>query len=193
MTVGKIIQYSSYGLASEDRASCPSCGAGMRTVGKRHMCSVCGFQQNGDVIERDPRERATQKDIKALERVIAPPSPDEREAREAEESALRLTPQGELLSTEEGQDRLFKSIELLFGVSKEELLARNRARRVVTARNVAMALFRECAKASTTATGKLFGDRNHTTVMRATSNVTRREKEDLVFRTKIEALRKAFS
>jgi chromosomal replication initiator protein len=60
----------------------------------------------------------------------------------------------------------------LFGVSRAELLARDRTPRVAFARQVAMYVARELTEETLPAIGRGFGGRNHTTVLHAHRRIT---------------------
>jgi chromosomal replication initiator protein len=65
-----------------------------------------------------------------------------------------------------------------FGLSVEELVSARRSQAVSYPRHVAMYLSRELTDASLPKIGKEFGGRDHTTVMHATSKITRLISED---------------
>jgi chromosomal replication initiator protein len=60
----------------------------------------------------------------------------------------------------------------IFGVSRDQLLARDRTPRVSFARQVAMYVARELTDATLPAIGRSFGGRNHTTVLHAHRRIT---------------------
>ena len=65
-----------------------------------------------------------------------------------------------------------------FGLSVQELVSPRRSQAVSYPRHVAMYLSRELTDASLPKIGKEFGGRDHTTVMHATSKITRMISED---------------
>ena len=65
-----------------------------------------------------------------------------------------------------------------FGLSVDELVSARRSQAVSYPRHVAMYLSRELTDASLPKIGKEFGGRDHTTVMHATSKITRLISED---------------
>ena len=65
-----------------------------------------------------------------------------------------------------------------FGLSVDELVSARRSQAVSYPRHVAMYLSRELTDASLPKIGKEFGGRDHTTVMHATSKITRMISED---------------
>lgn len=78
-----------------------------------------------------------------------------------------------------------------FGVTIEDLCSASRVREFVLARHVAMAAVRELTDASFPAIGRLFGDRDHTTVMNACARARalpelRRAKERLCEEVRIQ-------
>lgn len=60
----------------------------------------------------------------------------------------------------------------------QELLGQRRSRSIVYPRHVAMYLCRELTDSSLPKIGDRFGGRDHTTVINATSNITRLIRED---------------
>ena len=74
------------------------------------------------------------------------------------------------------------------GVSRQELLARNRRPPVVWARQLAMYLARELTGASLPDIGRAFGGRNHTTVLHAVRRVERELERDEGTRTAVQGL-----
>jgi chromosomal replication initiator protein len=76
-----------------------------------------------------------------------------------------------------------------FGVSREDLLARNRRPEVATARHVAMYLARELTRHSLPEIGRGIGGRNHTTVLHAVNRVTAAVRRDERLRDAVDNLR----
>ena len=64
------------------------------------------------------------------------------------------------------------------GLSKEELIGDRRSQNIVYPRQVAMYLSRELTDSSLPKIGREFGGRDHTTVIHATSKITRLIRED---------------
>ena len=60
-----------------------------------------------------------------------------------------------------------------FGISRRELLGHGRRRRVSVPRQIAISLCGEYTTASTTLIGKLFGGRDHTTVIHSCKRMER--------------------
>jgi chromosomal replication initiator protein len=65
-----------------------------------------------------------------------------------------------------------------FGLSLKELCGDKRSQNIVYPRQVAMYLSRELTDASLPKIGREFGGRDHTTVIHATSKISRLMKED---------------
>ncbi|MGH9223360.1 MAG: chromosomal replication initiator protein DnaA, partial [Acidimicrobiales bacterium] len=78
----------------------------------------------------------------------------------------RITPQMILDATSE-----------MFGHPVEELCGKSRSRPLVQARQVGMYVFRELTEFSYPAIGRVFGDRDHTTVMHAVEKISQLMKE----------------
>jgi chromosomal replication initiator protein len=74
--------------------------------------------------------------------------------------------------------RIQEQVSERFGLSLDELVSARRSQAVSYPRHVAMYLARELTDASLPKIGKEFGGRDHTTVMHATSKITRLISED---------------
>jgi chromosomal replication initiator protein len=74
--------------------------------------------------------------------------------------------------------RIQEAVSERFGVTLEELVSPRRSQSVAYPRQVAMYLSRELTDSSLPKIGKEFGGRDHTTVMHATSKITRLISED---------------
>jgi chromosomal replication initiator protein len=74
--------------------------------------------------------------------------------------------------------RIQQAVSERFGVTLEELVSPRRSQAVAYPRQVAMYLSRELTDSSLPKIGKEFGGRDHTTVMHATSKITRLIRED---------------
>ena len=86
-----------------------------------------------------------------------------------------------------GDDQL----EILFAIkSKEELIGGSRRRPLVTARQVAMYIFRELTDLSYPSIAREFGGRDHTTVMHAVKKVDELRDHDSIFAEDVELLRR---
>jgi chromosomal replication initiator protein len=77
-----------------------------------------------------------------------------------------------------------------FGITREELLARDRTPRVAFARQVAMYLAREMTTETLPAIGRRFGGRNHTTVLHAHKRIARDMATDRETLDAVESLRR---
>ena len=80
-----------------------------------------------------------------------------------------------------------------FGVSREEMLARDRTPRVAFARQVAMYLSRELTDETLPAIGRRFGGRNHTTVLHAHKRIAAEMVHDGETLDTVESLRRRLS
>jgi chromosomal replication initiator protein len=77
-----------------------------------------------------------------------------------------------------------------FGISRQELLARDRTPRIAFARQVAMYLARELTDETLPAIGRRFGGRNHTTVLHAHKRIAREMAHDRDTLDAVESLRR---
>jgi chromosomal replication initiator protein len=102
----------------------------------------------------------------ALTRVVAPPHPVLRD----------VFPQGE--AAEVSIKRIQDLVADRFELSLEELCGEKRSQNIVYPRQVAMYLSRELTDSSLPKIGKEFGGRDHTTVIHATSKISRLIRED---------------
>ena len=94
----------------------------------------------------------------------------------AQEVLEDVFPQGE--PPEISIERIQEIVSQRFGISMQELLGQRRSRAVVYPRHVAMYLCRELTDSSLPKIGDRFGGRDHTTVINATSNITKLIRED---------------
>ena len=94
----------------------------------------------------------------------------------AQEVLEDVFPQGE--PPEISIERIQEVVSQRFGISMQELLGQRRSRAVVYPRHVAMYLCRELTDSSLPKIGNRFGGRDHTTVINATSNITKLIRED---------------
>ena len=115
----------------------------------------------------------------ALTRVVAFSSLTDRPMTvELAEHVLKdVFPQGEG-APEVNIRRIQDAVSERFGVTLEELVSPRRSQSVAYPRQVAMYLSRELTDTSLPKIGKEFGGRDHTTVMHATSKITRLIRED---------------
>jgi chromosomal replication initiator protein len=114
----------------------------------------------------------------ALTRVLAFSSFTERamSVELAQEVLKDVFPQGE--APEISIQRIQEVVSDRFGISLQELVGQRRSRSVVYPRHVAMYLCRELTDSSLPRIGQHFGGRDHTTVINATSNITKLIRED---------------
>jgi chromosomal replication initiator protein len=115
----------------------------------------------------------------ALTRVVAFSSLTDRPMTvELAEHVLKdVFPQGSA-APEVTIPRIQEAVSERFGVTLEELVSPRRSQAVAYPRQVAMYLSRELTDSSLPKIGKEFGGRDHTTVIHATSKITRLIRED---------------
>jgi chromosomal replication initiator protein len=94
----------------------------------------------------------------------------------AQEVLKDVFPQGE--APEISIERIQQVVSERFAISLQELVGQRRSRSVVYPRHVAMYLCRELTDSSLPKIGHHFGGRDHTTVINATSNITKLIRED---------------
>jgi chromosomal replication initiator protein len=85
-------------------------------------------------------------------------------------------PQGEVQQVT--IERIQELVSDRFGLSLDELCSDKRSQNIVYPRQVAMYLSRELTDSSLPKIGKQFGGRDHTTVIHATSKISRMIRED---------------
>jgi chromosomal replication initiator protein len=115
----------------------------------------------------------------ALTRVVAFSSLTDRlmTVELAEHVLKDVFPQGDA-APEVTIPRIQEAVSERFGVTLEELVSPRRSQAVAYPRQVAMYLSRELTDSSLPKIGKEFGGRDHTTVIHATSKITRLIRED---------------
>jgi chromosomal replication initiator protein len=115
----------------------------------------------------------------ALTRVVAFSSLTDRSMTVdlAEHVLKDVFPQGDA-APEVTIPRIQEAVSERFGVTLEELVSPRRSQAVAYPRQVAMYLSRELTDSSLPKIGKEFGGRDHTTVIHATSKITRLIRED---------------
>ena len=97
---------------------------------------------------------------------------------ELAEQVLRdLFPQGDAIP-QVTIARIQEAVSDRFGMTVSELCSQKRSQSIAYPRQVAMYLSRELTDASLPKIGKEFGGRDHTTVIHATSKITRMISED---------------
>jgi chromosomal replication initiator protein len=87
-------------------------------------------------------------------------------------------------------DEIQDAAAVAFGITREELVARDRTPRVAFARQVAMYLAREMTSETLPAIGRRFGGRNHTTVLHAHKRIARDMARDRETLDAVESLRR---
>ena len=89
--------------------------------------------------------------------------------------ALAITVMGDLISSNAPRpitpELIFEQTTEMYGFSKEELIGGSRRRPLVTARQVAMYIFRELTDLSYPGIAREFGGRDHTTVIHAVEKI----------------------
>jgi chromosomal replication initiator protein len=127
----------------------------------------------------------------ALIRVIAYASLRGESAtpRLARQVLERLYPRGEQDTGGCTLEQIQEAAADLFGVTRAELLARNRTPRVAFARQVAMYVARELTDETLPSIGRGFGDRNHTTVLHAHRRIAAEMTRDQHTLEAVDALR----
>ena len=78
-------------------------------------------------------------------------------------------------------DRVFDLVEKKFGVPKSDIVGPRRTKDIATARHVAVYLVRNVTDISLNNIGKLFGDRDHTTLLNSCETVERRMLSDTTY------------
>ena len=85
-------------------------------------------------------------------------------------------------------DVIIGAVAERYGVSPDDITGKRRSREIATPRQVAMYICREMTDLSTTAIGRAFGDRDHTTVMHGCDRITETMAADFAFKRRIEEL-----
>ena len=75
-----------------------------------------------------------------------------------------------------------------YGITIDDLTSKKRNREIAMPRQIAMYMCREMIGLSTTAIGRSFGNRDHTTVMHGCEKVSDTMKSDFSFKRRIEEL-----
>ena len=86
-------------------------------------------------------------------------------------------------------EHVMESVARAFNITHEELLSRDRSRKVALPRQVAMYLMREIGNSSLPVIGKMLGGRDHTTVMYACDKVADMIERDDLFRRQVYQIR----
>jgi chromosomal replication initiator protein len=93
------------------------------------------------------------------------------------------------LSTELSAHAIRERVAASFGVSVESLASKKRTKELTVPRQVAMYLIRELLDTPLVEIGKLFGGRDHSTVIHSLQKVDEELKTDEAFRSKVQTLR----
>jgi chromosomal replication initiator protein len=105
-------------------------------------------------------------------------------AREALGGVLRVSPVVEVTA-----DLIRSRVAAEWGVSVDGLISKRRTKELTVPRQVAMFLIRELLDLSLVEIGKLFGGRDHSTVIHAVNKVEEDVNQDDAFRARVELLR----
>jgi chromosomal replication initiator protein len=93
------------------------------------------------------------------------------------------------VNSEPEPEQVMESVARAFNVSHQELLSRDRSKKVALPRQVAMYLMRELGNASLPQIGETLGGRDHTTVMYACDKVADMLERDDLFRRQVFQIR----
>ena len=85
-------------------------------------------------------------------------------------------------------DSVIDTVAWAHGISRQELLSRDRTRRVAWPRHVAAYLSRKLTNASLPEIGEALGGRNHTSVLRAVRSVAERAAADTACKSRLEEI-----
>ncbi len=85
-------------------------------------------------------------------------------------------------------DKIVDTVAWMYGISRAELLSRDRSRRVAWPRHVAAYLCRRLTNASLPEIGEVLGGRNHTSVLRAVRSVNDRVSGDAAFASRLREI-----
>ena len=86
-------------------------------------------------------------------------------------------------------DSIIQTVSDHYSVSGEEVTGKRRSRDIALPRQVSMYLIRELTPLSTTAIGRVFSGRDHTTVMHSCEKVAEMMRKDIAFRKTVEELK----
>ena len=86
-------------------------------------------------------------------------------------------------------DRILEIVADTFSITQEELLSRNRSRKIALPRQIAMYLLRDMVNASFPQIGKTMGGRDHTTVIYACDKIANLIERDDLFRRQVFQIR----
>ena len=86
-------------------------------------------------------------------------------------------------------DRILEIVADTFNLTQEELLSRNRSKKIALPRQIAMYLLRDLVKASFPRIGETMGGRDHTTVLYACEKIADLIERDDLFRRQVFQIR----
>ena len=86
-------------------------------------------------------------------------------------------------------DRILEIVADTFSITQEELLSRNRSRKIALPRQIAMYLLRDMVNASFPQIGETMGGRDHTTVLYACEKIANLIERDDLFRRQVFQIR----
>ena len=86
-------------------------------------------------------------------------------------------------------DSIIQTVSNHYSVSNEDVTGKRRSRDIALPRQVSMYLIRELTPLSTTAIGRVFSGRDHSTVMHSCDKVAEMMRKDIAFRKTVEELR----
>ena len=86
-------------------------------------------------------------------------------------------------------DSIIQTVSNHYSVSGEDVTGKRRSRDIALPRQVSMYLIRELTPLSTTAIGRVFSGRDHSTVMHSCDKVAEMMRKDIAFRKTVEELR----
>jgi chromosomal replication initiator protein len=85
-------------------------------------------------------------------------------------------------------DKIIDTVAWVYGITRAELLSRDRSRRVAWPRHVAAYLCRKLTNSSLPEIGEVLGGRNHTSVLRAVRSVADRVSGDAAFCSRLREI-----
>ncbi len=86
-------------------------------------------------------------------------------------------------------DSIIQTVSNHYSVSNEEVTGKRRSRDIALPRQVSMYLIRELTPLSTTAIGRVFSGRDHSTVMHSCEKVAEMMRKDIAFRKTVDELK----
>ncbi len=86
-------------------------------------------------------------------------------------------------------DKIFSTVYKKYGITKEDLIGKNRAREIAQARHIAIYLIMKITEMSSTNVGKLF-NRDHTTALASKETIDKRLKTDAMLQIDINEMTK---